>query len=528
MLTRFVRVQLVVFTVASFIGIAAMVLVYVQVPTLMGWGKVTVTMQLPASGGLYPMANVTYRGVQVGKVAAVVPTAGGAEATLTLDRSPKIPSDLHAEVRSVSALGEQYVELIPRADTGSYLHDGSVISIEDSSVPQQVGPMLDQVSELVDSIPKDKLSDLLDELFQGFNGAAFDLGSLLDSGSKLTGDLNAHSEQLRTLIDDGVPLLDSQAQTTDSIRLWAQSLAGVSDQLVINDPQLRTVLERTPAAAQEVASLLEQVKPTLPILLANLTTVGQIAVTYNPSIEQILVLLPAYIAAQDSFALPQNNPTGWPLADFTMTAGDPPPCTVGFLPPSSWRSPADTSDIDTPDGLYCKLPQDSPISVRGARNYPCMEKPGKRAPTVELCNSEESFQPLAIREHALGPYPIDPNLIAQGVPLDGRVNPDDNIYGPIEGTPMPPPAAPPPITPPVPSNSAQMSPQELPVVPQGLGAVPATPSSTSLTSGNQPSLAVAHYDPATGRYLAPSGHFEQRANLLPQSKPRTWKDLLPI
>lgn len=41
------------------------------------------------------------------------------------------------------------------------------------------------------------------------------------------------------------------------------------------------------------------------------------------------------------------------------------------------------SEADTPDNLYCKLPQDSPISVRGARNYPCMTKPGKRAPTVE-------------------------------------------------------------------------------------------------------------------------------------------------
>ena len=47
------------------------------------------------------------------------------------------------------------------------------------------------------------------------------------------------------------------------------------------------------------------------------------------------------------------------------------------------------TDIDTPDGLYCKLPQDSPIAVRGARNYPCMDKPGKRAPTVEICESDQ-------------------------------------------------------------------------------------------------------------------------------------------
>ena len=34
--------------------------------------------------------------------------------------------------------------------------------------------MLDQVSALVDSIPKDRLGDLLDESFAAFNGAGYD------------------------------------------------------------------------------------------------------------------------------------------------------------------------------------------------------------------------------------------------------------------------------------------------------------------------------------------------------------------
>jgi virulence factor Mce-like protein len=501
MLTRLVRTQLIIFTIASVVGMAVMVFGYMQIPTMLGLGKVVVTLQLPASGGLYPLANVTYRGVQIGKVTAVVPTAAGAEATLTLDRSPAVPADLRVEVRSISALGEQYVELLPRGTSDGYLRDGSVIPVQDASIPQPVGPMLDQVSKLVDSIPGDKLGQLLDESFQAFNGAGYDLGSLIDSSKKLTGDLNGVADQTRALVVDGGPLLDSQAQTPDSIRTWAHSLAGISDQLVANDPQLRSVLHNGPAAAQEATQLLAQVKPTLPVLLANLTTVGQIAVTYNPSLEQILVLLPAYIAAQDSFALPQNNPTGWPLADFTITASDPPPCTAGFLPPSEWRSPAATDIPDTPDGLYCKLPQDSPISVRGARNYPCMGKPGKRAPTVEICDSDQPYEPLSIREHTLGPYPIDPNLIAQGIPPDGRVNPDRNIYGPLDGTPMPVPAPP--------------------------AAPSAAPSAYRGPDQQRPPMAVARYDTATGRYLTAGGQLMQQTNLAAAGPGKTWKDLLP-
>ncbi len=38
MLTRFVRNQLIIFTIASIVGVAVMVFAYMQVPTLLGSG----------------------------------------------------------------------------------------------------------------------------------------------------------------------------------------------------------------------------------------------------------------------------------------------------------------------------------------------------------------------------------------------------------------------------------------------------------------------------------------------------------
>lgn len=176
MLTRFVRIQLVIFAVASVIGMTLMGIVYMQAPTLLGIGRMTVTLQLPGTGGLYQFSNVTYRGVQMGKVTEVRPTRDGAVATLSLNTSPKVPADLHAAVLSVSAVGEQYVDLQPRNDSGPYLQDGSVIPASSTSIPQAVGPMLDQVSSLMGSIPKDKIGPLLDETFKAFNGTGNDMG----------------------------------------------------------------------------------------------------------------------------------------------------------------------------------------------------------------------------------------------------------------------------------------------------------------------------------------------------------------
>jgi hypothetical protein len=182
------------------------------------------------------------------------------------------------------------------------------------------------------------------------------------------------------------------------------------------------------------------------------------------------------------------------------------------------------SDIDTPDGLYCKLPQDSPIGVRGARNYPCMEHPGKRAPTAELCESDKPYEPLAMRQHATGPVPFDPNLVSQGIPLDDRVTLNDHIYGPLQGTALPP--GPPPAAPaPPPSPAPPAVPNIAPTDTSGTPSV--APSAFTPDSAGGPSVAIATYDPATGQYATPDGKVFRQTDLVQSHGDRSWKDLLP-
>ncbi len=510
MLTRFVRIQLVLFAVASVVGVITMGLVYLQVPTLLGIGRTTVTVELPVSGGLYRFSNVTLRGVQVGKVTAIDLEPTKVVATISLNADARIPTDTLANVRSMSAVGEQYIDLVPRSADGPYLADGSVIPVSKVSVPEQIGPVLDQASALLATIPRDRLGNLVDETYRGLAGAGYDLGSLLDSGAQISGDVNSAADSARQLTANAVPLLDGQYQSADAIRSWARNLAGVTDQIQQNDSDIRTLLDRGPGFAQEVGGLLDQVKPTLPVLLANLTSLGQVTVTYRPGIEQLLVLLPLTASGIQSYAMPTNNPTGIALSDFGISIADPPVCTVGFLPPSQWRSPADETVIDTPDGLYCKLPQDSPISVRGARNAPCMEHPGKRAPTVEICNSDKEYQPLAMRQHATGPYPFDPNLVAQGIPVDSSVDEGERLYAPIEGTP------PPNVVPP---------PEPEPALPRDAGTPPAAPAAFPSSATPGPSVAVAPYNVVTGQYTSPHGAIGSQTDLVGPAD--TWQELMP-
>src|SRR6201997_2353923 len=112
MLPRIIRTQLVVLTAVALAAVIVLGWYYLRIPSLVGFGRYTVYAELPQSGGLYRTANVTYRGITIGKVTDVEPTQRGARATMSIDNGYQIPTDASANVHSVSAVGEQYLDLV--------------------------------------------------------------------------------------------------------------------------------------------------------------------------------------------------------------------------------------------------------------------------------------------------------------------------------------------------------------------------------------------------------------------------------
>ncbi|MQY24636.1 MCE family protein [Nocardia aurantia] len=391
-LTRFVRNQLIIFSVLTLVGLLVMAGTYVHLPAMFGIGRYGVTVRLTATGGLYPSANVAYRGTNIGKVTDVRLTPSGVDAVLSIDSDYQVPADSDAYVRSVSAIGEQYVDLVP-ADhpQGGNLRDGSVIDVGRTRLPQDVGAMLDQADRLLTSVADTKLREVIDDAFVAFNGAGPDLQKFIDSASLLVQEAQANTGQTKDLLERIGPLLDTQNRSADSIRSWTQNLATVTDQLRQHDPALAQLLERTPSAAQKVSSTFQQLKPTLPLLLSNMVSVGQVGVTYHAGLEQILVIYPPLIAALLTVI---RGPAEYgAVVDFMLGLNDPPGCMTGFLPTDQWRAPTALDHPDIQGDLYCKVPQDAKEAVRGIRNTPCADVPGKRAPTPELCHDPQGYVP---------------------------------------------------------------------------------------------------------------------------------------
>ncbi|MGB7358695.1 MAG: MCE family protein, partial [Mycobacterium sp.] len=444
MLNRTARIQLFTVAVITVLAVSALATYYLRVPAMLGIGAYNITADFVAGGGLYQNANVTYRGVTVGRVVAVTVSDDGVGAQMRINSDAKLPANVTATVKSVSAVGEQYVDLVPPHDPASaLLHDGSRIDRQQTAIGQDIAGLLQAADALVSSVGSSRLQDLLRETFKAFNGSGPELARLIQSARLLVDEANASWPETSQLIDQAGPLLEAQIRSGNDIKSLADGLARLTTEVRHADPQLRTMLATVPDAAGEVNTAFTGIRPSFPVLAANLANLGRVGVIYHKSIEQVLVIFPALMSALITVAggVPQDE--GAKL-DFKLPLGDPPPCTVGFIPPTLIRSPADTTVRELPKDLYCKVPQNDPSVVRGARNYPCQEFPGKRAPTIALCRDPRGYVPIGNNPWRGPPVPT-------GTPVQDPRNilpPNKFPYIPPEADPEPGAPAPPGALPP--------------------------------------------------------------------------------
>ncbi|MBV8347553.1 MAG: MCE family protein, partial [Mycolicibacterium sp.] len=394
MLDRLARIQLMIFAIVTVLTVGAIAVYYLHLPAKLGLGAYHVTAEFVSGGGLYRNANVTYRGVTIGRVESVTLANDGVDAHMRLNSDVKIPANVTATVKSVSAVGEQYVDLVPPDNPSkSALRNGAVIGKDRTAIGQDIAGLLQQADQLVSSVNNTRLQDLLRETFTAFNGTGPELARVLHSARLLVDEANANWPETSALIDQAGPFLDAQIRSGDDIKSLADGLARFTTELRQADTQLRTTLQTAPGATDQASATFSGIRPSFPVLAANLANLGRIGVIYNRSIEQALVIFPALIAALITIGGGVPTDEGGKL-DFKLALGDPPPCSTGFLPPQFIRSPADESLRQLPTDMYCKVPQNDPSAVRGARNYPCQEFPGKRAPTVQLCRDPRGYVPI--------------------------------------------------------------------------------------------------------------------------------------
>jgi len=518
-LTRFIKIQLALFTILTLIALVALGWYYLRLPSVVGVGTYDLHANLPRSGGLYTTANVTYRGTHIVFFTDIPPTETGAEATMRIDNRYKIPIDSVPNVHSVSAIGEQYLDLVSTGNPGQYYQDGQTMT-QLGVVPSEVGPALDSANRGLAVLPKEKIDELLTETSQAVGGLGPALQRLVDSTTNIAQGFKDNLPQVNDIIAHSTPILESQVDSGDNIDQWSRNLNIIAAQTAEQDAALRSGLQQAAPTLDSTAEVFNGVRDSLPQTLANLAVVIDMLKRYHKGLEQTLVIFPQGAATAQAATL-FDNLAQLPLA---LSLNQPPPCLTGFLPASEWRSPADTSMAPLPTGTYCKIPKDYQGNVvRGARNYPCVDVPGKRAATPRECRSNEPYVPLGTN-----PWYGDPNQVlscpAPAARCDQGVNPGRGVIpaptvnsgvNPAPADKLPPPAR----------SSAPVSD---PLSPPGQGTVQCSgqqPNPCTYTPAAGPPGATAIYSPTSGEVVGPDG---VRYNVSNSSNPGDdgWKEML--
>lgn len=364
MISRMVRLQLLAFALVTAIGVSYVGASYAGLADRVFNRPFTVRAQFADSGGIFTGAEVTYRGVPVGRVGALRLTSDGVSVELRLKKGTRVPADTLAVVADRSAVGEQYVDLQPRTDHGPYLHGGSTVARADTRVPLPTTALVLSLDRLVRSVGKEDLRTTVDELGKAFSGTGPDLSRLVDSGNRLIRSADEALPQTVSLIEESGTVLKTQVDKGSAIRSFSRDLAALTGQLKSSDADLRRIVDGGTPAFTELNALLTSTRQDLAVLLANLVTGGQTVVARLPGVEQTLVTFPVTVAG--SFTVAPGD--GTVHFGMVVNAGDPPPCRQGYG--TVRRDPSDTAERPANTAARCTAPRGGPTSVRGAQNAP--------------------------------------------------------------------------------------------------------------------------------------------------------------
>lgn len=371
MLTRRVRLQVIAFLTIALVGIGYTGFRYAGLERLFGYDGYQVKVQLAEPGGIFANADVTYRGVTVGRVGQLHVTAYGTEVDLQIsDDAPPIPASATAVVASRSAIGEHYVDLRPDSPDGPYLVADSVITMKNTKTPIPVETILFNLNELAESVPVDSLRTVVDELGTAFQGTGQDLQTILETTNSFVTTAADHLPQTIDLLAQARTVLDTQNAESGNIRSFGRDLHTLAAQLKTSDPDLRGLIDAAPPASEQISALLAESGQNLGIVLANLLTTSNVLMTRNSGLEQVLVSYPVLTALTPT-VVPND---GTAHLGLVLNFFNPLSCTKGYEG-TTLRQASDTTTKHYNAGAYCAEPAGSPTSVRGAQNTPFAGKP---------------------------------------------------------------------------------------------------------------------------------------------------------
>jgi hypothetical protein len=155
----------------------------------------------------------------------------------------------------------------------------------------------------------------------------------------------------------------------DAIQSFARNLASLTDSIRDDDPAIRSTIDQTTPAVNETGQLVDDLSPTLPVLLANLSTTGQVITAREDGLRSLLIMFP-FVVAGGPTILPGD---GYQHMGLVLNSDAPPPCTKGYEKTKA-RWPQFTKETPARTDIGCADPNPN-VDVRSSRHAPKPKPP---------------------------------------------------------------------------------------------------------------------------------------------------------
>ena len=292
-LTRRVLINTIAFLV---LGFFLVFLLAVQVlPTVFG-STYSVYGIFTSSGGVTPNQEVTYRGVQVGRVGEMTLTKDAVRIEMQIESGYDIPKEgTRARVLFKSAVGEQFIDLLPERDAGPFLQKGDVIPVSMTSIPIQIEDLLRELDAVLVSIDTKALGELIHELGTGLKGRGEDLREIIKGLDVLTRIGAENIPELTGILRDGADLQDSFNASSEEFVRAVDALRTVAGVLAARRGDLERTLKATAGLNTEIITLLDSRRRELNQILGDLGTTVRTTHTHLDDVDKLLTYLGAFL-----------------------------------------------------------------------------------------------------------------------------------------------------------------------------------------------------------------------------------------
>lgn len=285
--------------VGLFFGLSAVLVLFLIFTIFRVQPRYTIHVTFAESGGVFTGQEVTYRGVTVGRVGEMKVVREGVRMQLIIEKKyNRIPQDgTKVRVMFKSAVGEQFVDLLPQKRTGPFLASGDEIPITATELPVQQEELLRLLDRVLAGVPPRSIGALNDALGQGLTGKGPDLREAFNVIDPLTAALANRADELNSLAIAGDKVGTAFDATAAQFEAGIKGLGPTASALGRGADGLGRLLEAGQEYVPDVRDLVDKRKAQIDHLLSALGKTTKLTADNIESVSDLLDWLPLLLDA---------------------------------------------------------------------------------------------------------------------------------------------------------------------------------------------------------------------------------------